>query len=94
MIPKVVSPHYPASLNISVSLEAPERRHNRLKTLSHTFSVAFANLAQGERNSHVDFFLKYKFCTTAEKEEKRQEMKETGTQRHRLAEANTSGTSG
>ena len=70
MIPKVVSPHYPASLNISVSLEAAERQHNRLKTLSHTFSVSFANLAQGERNSHVDFF-KYKFCTTAEKEEKK-----------------------
>ena len=36
-------PQCPASLNISASLEAPERQHNRLKTLLHTFFVSFAN---------------------------------------------------
>ena len=45
-------PQYPAYLNISASLEAPERQHNQLKMLSHAFFVSFAN--QGGCNSLVD----------------------------------------
>ena len=45
-------PQYQAFLYISASLEAPERQHNQLKTLLHTFFVPFAN--QKGRNSYMN----------------------------------------